>query len=147
MAKEFSLICGIQPVKKGEWGIEAIRDNAMQITTQGLFRFHALGPIYYRSSNGAVLVYDITDQDSFEKVKNWVKELQKMLGNEVVLVIVGNKTDLEKDRNVNTEEAEEYATSVGARYFETSAKLNVGIEDVFLDLSAAVSSLFCSYLY
>lgn len=68
-----------------------------------------------------------------------------MLGNEVVLVIVGNKTDLEKDRNVSTQEAEEYASSVGARYFETSAKLNEGIEDVFLDLSAAVSCLFlCS---
>ncbi|KAL5277877.1 RAB21 family protein [Megaselia abdita] len=106
--------------------------------TAGQERFHALGPIYYRSSNGAVLVYDITDQDSFEKVKNWVKELKKMLGNEVVLVIVGNKTDLEKDRNVQTQEAEEYATSVGARYFETSAKLNEGIEDVFLDLSAAM---------
>lgn len=107
-------------------------------------RFHALGPIYYRSSNGAVLVYDITDQDSFEKVKNWVKELKKMLGNEVCIVIVGNKTDLEKDRNIDSQEAEDYATSVGARYFETSAKLNEGIEDVFLDLSAAVG-LFALY--
>lgn len=66
-----------------------------------------------------------------------------MLGTEVVLVIVGNKRDLEKDRNVDSQEAEEYATSVGARYFETSAKLNEGVEDVFLDLSAAVSCFLC----
>ncbi|NXW50132.1 RAB21 protein, partial [Nyctiprogne leucopyga] len=55
----------------------------------GQERFHALGPIYYRDSNGAILVYDITDEDSFQKVKNWVKELRKMLGNEICLCIVG----------------------------------------------------------
>lgn len=74
--------------------------------TAGQEKFHALGPIYYRSSNGAVLVYDITDEDSFQKVKSWVKELRKMLGGEICLVIVGNKTDLEKDRHVSLEEAE-----------------------------------------
>ena len=57
--------------------------------TAGQERFHALGPIYYRDSNGAILVYDITDEDSFQKVKNWVKELRKMLGNEICLCIVG----------------------------------------------------------
>lgn len=78
--------------------------------TAGQERFHALGPIYYRDSNGAVLVYDITDEDSFQKVtsstpsrvvgvgsdrafasqvKNWVKELRKMLGNDICLCIVG----------------------------------------------------------
>uniref|UniRef100_UPI00358EC976 ras-related protein Rab-21 isoform X1 n=1 Tax=Myxine glutinosa TaxID=7769 RepID=UPI00358EC976 len=102
--------------------------------TAGQERFHALGPIYYRDSNGAILVYDITDEDSFQKVKNWVKELRKMLGNEICLCIVGNKTDLEADRHVSVQEAEEYAKSVGAQHFHTSAKLDRGIEEVFLDL-------------
>ena len=69
--------------------------------TAGQERFHALGPIYYRDANGAVLVYDITDADSFIKVKNWVKELRKMLGNDISLIIVGNKIDLEKQRRVS----------------------------------------------
>lgn len=103
--------------------------------TAGQERFHALGPIYYRDSNGAVLVYDITDEDSFQKVKNWVKELRKMLGQEITLCIVGNKIDREKDRNVAQEQAEEYAKSVGAVHYQTSAKLNKGIEELFLDLS------------
>lgn len=103
--------------------------------TAGQERFHALGPIYYRMSNGAILVYDITDQDSFQKVKNWVKELKKMLGSDICLVIAGNKIDLEKQRNVPIEEAEEYAKTVGAKHFQTSAKLNKGIEEMFLDLS------------
>lgn len=74
--------------------------------TAGQERFHALGPIYYRSSDGAILVYDITDQDSFQKVKNWVRELKKMLGAEIILTIVGNKIDLEKERRVQLEDAE-----------------------------------------
>jgi len=103
--------------------------------TAGQERFHALGPIYYRDSNGAVLVYDITDEDSFQKVKNWVKELRKMLGQEITLCIVGNKIDREKDRNVSQAEADEYAKSVGAVHYQTSAKVNKGIEELFLDLS------------
>ncbi|XP_038073559.1 ras-related protein Rab-21-like [Patiria miniata] len=103
--------------------------------TAGQERFHALGPIYYRDSNGAVLVYDITDEDSFAKVKNWVKELRKMLGNEICLCIAGNKIDLEKQRNVSVAEAEAYAAQVGAKHYLTSAKLNKGIEEMFLDLS------------
>ncbi|XP_026474957.1 ras-related protein Rab-21-like [Ctenocephalides felis] len=81
------------------------------------------------------LVYDITDEDSFQKVKNWVKELKKMLGSEIVLMIVGNKLDLEQDRNVSVEEAESYAAQVGAKHFQTSAKLNEGIEELFSSLT------------
>lgn len=51
-------------------------------------------------------MYDITDEDSFQRIKSWVKELRKMLGTDICLVIVGNKTDLEKNRHVNLEEAE-----------------------------------------
>ena len=67
--------------------------------TAGQERFHALGPIYYRDADGALLVYDVTDQDSFAKVKNWVKELRKMLGKEIILCIAGNKIDLERNRS------------------------------------------------
>ena len=62
--------------------------------TAGQERFHALGPIYYRDSHGAVLVYDITDRDSFTKVRHWVKELRKIVGQTIVLVIAGNKADM-----------------------------------------------------
>lgn len=103
--------------------------------TAGQERFHALGPIYYRESHGAVLVYDITDQDSFQKVKNWVRELRRMLGDDICLVIAGNKTDLERERHVSLEEAETYAREVGALHFLTSAKLNQGVEELFLELT------------
>jgi Ras-related protein Rab-21 len=135
--------------------------------TAGQERFHALGPIYYRDADGALLVYDITDVDSFNRVKNWVKELRKMLGSEIPIIIAGNKADLEKTRTVAIEEAQRwaiklglnqlvvgsvsalcsrwsiffffcvrsYAQSVNASYVETSAKLNKGVDQLFLDLT------------
>lgn len=103
--------------------------------TAGQERFHALGPIYYRESNGAILVYDITDEDSFAKVKNWVRELRKMLGDNIELCIAGNKIDLEKDRKVVKATALQYAQSVGAKHYDTSAKLDKGVTDMMLDLT------------
>mmetsp|Transcript_19622 Transcript_19622/g.48160 ORF Transcript_19622/g.48160 Transcript_19622/m.48160 type:complete len:214 (+) Transcript_19622:319-960(+) len=103
--------------------------------TAGQERFHALGPIYYRDADGALLVYDTTDTDSFAKVKTWVKELRKMVGEGIVLCIAGNKIDLDKERQVSKEEAEEYAKSVGATHCLTSAKNGKGIEETFLQLT------------
>ncbi|CAG2110011.1 unnamed protein product [Medioppia subpectinata] len=110
--------------------------------TAGQERFHALGPIYYRDSNGALLVYDITDPDSLSKVKSWVKELRKIRGNNVVLAVVGNKTDLLSPQqqsngadNQIIDEAQKYSQSVNAYHYCTSAKSNRGIDDLFLDLT------------
>jgi Ras-related protein Rab-21 len=86
--------------------------------TAGQERFHALGPLYYRDAggchvygsrplivtsqlrvaDGALLVYDITDEASFTRVKDWVKELRKMLGDDIVIALAGNKSDMEKSR-------------------------------------------------
>jgi len=107
----------------------------MCLLFQGQERFHALGPIYYRDANGALLVYDITDRDSFRKVRNWVKELRKIVGKDIVLCIVGNKVDLEKKRQVDKEEALKYAEQVGAVHCLASAKTGRGVEQAFLELT------------
>jgi len=103
--------------------------------TAGQERFHALGPIYYREANGALLVYDITDRESFSKVRNWVHELRAEQGMQIQLVIAGNKSDLEKKRQVDNEEAKKYAESVGAAHMLCSAKSGSGVEEVFLELT------------
>lgn len=114
--------------------------------TAGQERFHALGPIYYRDSNGALLVYDVTDPDSLSKVKVWVKELRKMLGNNVCLAIVGNKADLltgsEKAQMSNDliVEGQNYAKQSNATHHCTSAKTNFGIDDLFVDLTKQMIS-------
>ena len=91
--------------------------------------------------DGALLVYDITDAESFNKVKNWVKELKKIVGDNITIAIAGNKIDLEKNRHVNEQEAVKYAESVGASHFHTSAKSNRGLDEVFLDITASRNSL------
>ncbi|XP_070490695.1 ras-related protein Rab-21 [Chironomus tepperi] len=105
--------------------------------TAGQEMFHSLGPIYYRNSQGAILVYDISSADSFEKIKMWIKELKKVVGDEIVCVIVGNKIDLQKEgkTNYDPEPHIQYAKSVGALHFLTSAKLNEHIDDLFLEIS------------
>jgi len=103
--------------------------------TAGQEKYHALAPIYYRGSDGAILVYDITDDDSFKRVRNWIRELREELRKDIPLCIVGNKTDLEKNRNVSLEDAEQLSKSVKAKHFQTSAKLNKGIEELFLDVT------------
>ena len=102
--------------------------------TAGQERYHALGPIYYRDAHGAVLVYDITDKDSFDKVKVWLKELHQVVGEGINIVICGNKSDLERERKVNKREAEEFAAINNAPHFLCSAKLGMKVSDAFTAL-------------
>lgn len=106
--------------------------------TAGQERFHALGPIYYRDSHGALLVYDITDRHSFERVKKWVEELLQMLGDTVTLFVVGNKVDLESSRVISVEEAASYASSINTQFLECSAKTNEGVDEVFDAIATAI---------
>lgn len=105
--------------------------------TAGQEIFHSLGSIYYRNANGAILVYDVSSEDSFAKIKMWMMELKKIVGDEIVCVIVGNKQDLIKDQKVqyDPEPHLQYAKSTGAMHFLTSAKLNENIDDLFLEIS------------
>lgn len=103
--------------------------------TAGQERFHSLVPIYYRDANGAVLVYDITDYESFSRVRKWVKELRTNGDSNICIIICGNKIDLAKDRRVTEEEATQYAESVGANHIYTSAKQGKGLDEAFNDLA------------
>jgi small GTP-binding protein len=106
--------------------------------TAGQERFHALGPIYYRNADGAVLVYDITDPDTFDKVKSWIRELKKVVGESIQIVICGNKGDLEKDRKVSVAMAEELAKAQGAVHFTTSAKTSMKVTEAFSSLAQLI---------
>jgi len=66
--------------------------------TAGQEAYHALNKIYYRNAQGALIVYDITDVDSFKRMMNWVKELRKVCDEGLPIIIVGNKADLESNR-------------------------------------------------
>lgn len=88
--------------------------------------------MYYRNSNAAFLVFDMTDYNSFVNIKVWVTELKRHVEQSIILILIGNKLDLCSGRQVDTEEAKRYATSIGALYYETSAHTEENIESVML---------------
>mmetsp|Transcript_35067 Transcript_35067/g.81857 ORF Transcript_35067/g.81857 Transcript_35067/m.81857 type:complete len:198 (+) Transcript_35067:91-684(+) len=104
--------------------------------TAGQERFRSLAPMYYRGAAAAVLVFDVGRRESFLKAQEWVAELKKHADVDCVLAIACNKSDLAADqRQVSFEQAAEYAKSIGAEAFDTSAKLNKGIDELFLHVA------------
>merc|ERR1712010_317760 len=91
--------------------------------TAGQERFRSLIPSYIRDSTVAVVVYDITNVNSFEQVTRWVEDVRAERGNDVIIVLVGNKTDLNDKREVTTQQGEEEAKKNNLMFVETSAKL------------------------
>ena len=83
----------------------------------------------------AILVFSITDESSFEKLKEWVRELQNNVEEPLVLAIACNKADLADQRVVPAEAATQYATSIGALIYETSAKSNTGVSQLFSEVA------------
>ncbi|XP_070603626.1 ras-related protein Rab-31 [Erythrolamprus reginae] len=109
--------------------------------TAGQERFHSLAPMYYRGSVAAVIVYDITKQDSFHIMKKWIKELKEHGPENIVMAIAGNKCDLSDIRQVPLKDAKEYAESIGAIVVETSAKNAINIEELFQAISLQIPPL------
>ncbi|EWS76430.1 small guanosine triphosphatase family Ras family protein (macronuclear) [Tetrahymena thermophila SB210] len=100
--------------------------------TAGQERFKSITPMYYHDAVCAIIVYDITFKESFDKVKLWVTELTQILDtSKLIICIVGNKCDLENNRQISKQFAEEYSQSVGAHHFHTSAKNNRGVDELF----------------
>ena len=81
--------------------------------TAGQERYHSLAPMYYRGAAAAVVVYDITNRDTFQRAKQWVKELQRQGNPNIVIALAGNKSDLNSKRKVEPEEAESCAAPIG----------------------------------
>lgn len=85
-------------------------------------------PSYIRDSSVAVVVYDVTNRQSFLNVQRWVEEVRAERGNDVIIVAVGNKTDLTDKRQVSTEEGDSRARELGVLFIETSAKAGFNVK-------------------
>jgi len=99
--------------------------------TAGQERFKAMAPMFYRNANAALLVFDISSYSSFEKMKGWVQELHRNVEEAIVLCVIGNKVDLQDQRDVSRTEAMQYASSIGASYHESSAMIDQGVAMIF----------------
>ncbi|KAJ4846406.1 Ras- protein rhn1 [Turnera subulata] len=117
--------------------------------TAGQERYYSLAPMYYRGAAAAVVVYDITSmfdylpekrklfcpQDTFQRAKKWVLELQRQGNPKLIMFLVGNKADVEEKRKVAYEDGEQYAKENGLDFLETSAKTAQNVNELFYEIA------------
>jgi len=99
--------------------------------TAGQEKYKSLAPLYYKGAQAALVVYDITNRESFDNALKWVTELKETEGAHVVIGLAGNKLDLEGRRKVQKVEAQNLAEKQGFIFQETSAKTGENIQDIF----------------
>jgi len=111
--------------------------------TAGQERFRTITPAYYKAGQGVLLVYDITDEKTFENVKYWLQNLEEY-NTDAKKILVGNKVDRSAERKVEREAGEALAREHNMEFFETSAKINKNVDEAFItiaDQAAAVMGL------
>eukprot|EP00759_Apiculatamorpha_spiralis_P026947 PhF_6_TR29860/c0_g1_i1/m.43813/K07889/RAB5C; Ras-related protein Rab-5C len=100
--------------------------------TAGQERYRSLAPMYYRGASAAIVVYDITSPESYKRAKSWLQELRMSGEPNIVMALVGNKSDLAQQRKIETAEASKYAEEEGIIFMETSAKTGANVNELFL---------------
>ncbi len=110
----------------------AIYDSA------GQDRFRSITRNYFRGSHGIVVVFDITRRDSFDNIRKWMEDIKTYAEENVNLILIGNKLDLEEKRAVTIDEAKALAKEYGIPYFETSARNNINVDKAFDSLAEKV---------
>lgn len=109
--------------------------------TAGQERFRSLIPSYIRDSSVAVVVYDITNANSFQQTSKWIDDVRTERGTDVIIMLVGNKTDLSDKRQVSTEEGERKAKELNVMFIETSAKAGYNVKQLFRRVAAALPGM------
>ncbi|KAK9317102.1 ras family-domain-containing protein [Lipomyces starkeyi] len=109
--------------------------------TAGQERFRSLIPSYIRDSTVAVVVYDVTNRNSFVNTSKWIDDVRAERGNDVIIVLVGNKTDLNDKRQVTTEEGEKKAKEFKVMFIETSAKAGHNVKTLFRRIAQALPGM------
>ena len=110
--------------------------------TAGQDRFRAITKNYYKGSHGIILIYDITNTQSFENVKTWVNQIREEASSNVIIYIAGNKVDMEDERKVDRDDGEKLAEELGFPFVETSAKNGININETFEYLVERIDKVY-----
>ena len=111
----------------------------MQIwDTAGQERFRTITTSYFRGAQGILLVYDVTDRQTFTSIRNWVAQIQMHADVNVNKILIGNKCDMADQRVVTTAEGEALAKEYNIQFFETSAKQDINVEKSFITIATEV---------
>lgn len=114
--------------------------NVLQWDTAGQERFRTITSSYYRGAHGIIVVYDVTDLESFNNVKQWLHEITKYANENVNKLLVGNKSDLTSKRAVTHDQGEEFAKSMGIDFVETSAKNSINVDKAFTVMAMQIKA-------
>lgn len=106
--------------------------------TAGQERFRTITTAYYRGAMGIIIVYDVCDQNSYDRVETWYKTVQQHAKEDAQVIIVGNKCDDEESRAISTQQGEQLAESLGVPFIEASAKTGLNVSDVFYTLARRI---------
>ncbi len=107
----------------------------------GQEKFRVITKAYYRNASGILIVYDITNADSFVNTKRWIEEVKENCGTDesgISMILVGNKCDCEAQRVVALDDLKTYSNAMNLKFFETSAKENINIDEVFYELTRLI---------
>lgn len=108
--------------------------------TAGQERFRTITSSYYRGAHGIIIVYDVTDIQSFNNVKQWLHEIDRYANHSVSKLLVGNKCDLTHNKLVQTHTAKAFADHLAIPFLETSAKDSINVEQAFLTMAAEIKN-------
>lgn len=110
--------------------------------TAGQERFRTITSSYYRGANGIIVVYDVTDPESFENVKNWLQEIDRNAARGVQKLLVGNKNDLASKKAVDHGTAKEFADELSMPFLEASAKNSSNVSAAFVSMASAIKKAY-----
>lgn len=108
--------------------------------TAGQERFQSITANYYNGSHAIAIVYDVTNRESFDNLRKWVADVDRLGNPQVCRIIVGNKVDLEDKRQVKYEEGQAFADNLGVPFIETSAKTTYNVQQLFTQMCVAISN-------
>ena len=108
--------------------------------TAGQERFRTITTAYYRGAMGIMLVYDVTNEKSFDNIKNWIRNIEEHASSDVEKMILGNKCDIQDRRQVSKERGEKLAIEYNIKFMETSAKSSLNVEEAFFNLAKDIKT-------
>ena len=110
--------------------------------TAGQDKFRAITRNYYKGASGIILIFDVTNINSYENIKKWIIEIKEEISDKVSIVLIGNKIDNVNERKITKDQGDKLAGEIGVKFFETSAKEGININEVFDDIVERVDKVF-----